>query len=155
MQHLGPAARKQRLREVRLQLAELRSRRARLEADAPALLALKAPVRSVIADVDAKTAVLVAERRHMRPGSTGWIDVTLRARLNQLGMVVQADVPHPPSVNAALKALLTQVVVDWPRGVLVPDWRHGGRSEVAVAMTRRRALSGKHRSHGPGMPAVS
>ena len=54
MQRLDPAARKQRMGEVRSQLAELRSRRTRLEADAPVLLALKAPVRSVIAEVDAK-----------------------------------------------------------------------------------------------------
>lgn len=154
MQRLDPAAWKLRLREVQLQLAELRSRRKGLETDAPTLLALKAPVRSVIADVDAKVASLVAERRRMRPGSTGWIDVTLRARLDQLGVVAQVDPPHPPSVNAALKSLLTQVVVDWPRGILVLDWRHGGRSEVAVAMTRRRAISDKHRSHDPGTSAA-
>ena len=155
MQRLDPTARKLRLGEVRSQLAELRSRRTRLEADAPALLALKAPVRSVIADVDAKMAALAAERRRLRPGSTGWIDVTLRARLDQLGVVARADPPHPPSINAVLKYLMTQVVVDWPRGVLVLKWRHGGRSEIAVAMTRRRALSDKHRSHDPGMPAAS
>ncbi len=154
MQRLDPAAWKLRLREVQLQLAELRSRRKGLETDAPTLLALKAPVRSVIADVDATVASLVAERRRMRPGSTGWIDVTLRARLDQLGVVAQVDPPHPPSVNAALKSLLTQVVVDWPRGILVLDWRHGGRSEVAVAMTRRRAISDKHRSHDPGTSAA-
>jgi hypothetical protein len=155
MQRLNPAARKRRLGEVRSQLAELRSRRTRLEADAPALLALKTPGRSVIAEVDARMAALAAERRRMRHGSTGWIDVLLRARLDQLGMAARADPPHPPSVNAALKSLLTQVVVDWPRGVLVLDWRHGGRSEVTGAMMRRRALSDKHRSHDPGTPAAS
>lgn len=155
MQRLNPAARKRRLGEVRSQLAELRSRRTRLEADAPALLALKTPGRSVIAEVDARMAALAAERRRMRHGSTGWIDVLLRARLDQLGMSARADPPHPPSVNAALKSLLTQVVVDWPRGVLVLDWRHGGRSEVTGAMMRRRALSDKHRSHDPGTPAAS
>ena len=155
MQRFDPAVRKLRLRELRSQLAELRSRRAGLEADAPALLALKAPARSVIMELDANMASLVAERRRMRPGSTGWIDVTLRARLDQLGRVAQADPPHPPLVNAALKSLLTQVVVDWRRGVLVLDWRHGGRGEVAVTMSRRRALSDKHQSNMPVTPAAS
>ncbi len=43
-------------------------------------------------------------------------------------------------------------MVDWPRGVLVLAWRHGGRSEVVVEMTRRRALSRKHQASVPFAP---
>lgn len=80
----------------------------------------------------------------MRPGTTGWLDVTLRARLDHLRGVALTEPLDPPVVNAALKSVLTQAVVDWPRSVLVFTWRHGGQSEVGVEMTRRRALSRKH-----------
>jgi hypothetical protein len=125
-------------------LAELRSRRMALEAEAPLLLALKARSLSIIADVEAEEQALVAERRRMRPGTTGWLDVTLRARLDHLRAVALIEPFNPPAVNAALKSVLAQIVVDWPRSVLVLTWRHGGRSEVGVEMTRRRALSRKH-----------
>lgn len=48
----------------------------------------------------------------MRPGVAGWRDVTLRARLDQLTPAAQADPLERPLVNAALKSLLAQVVVD-------------------------------------------
>jgi len=143
-QILDPAVKKQRLKQVRSRLAELRFRRMALEADAPLLLALKARSLSVIAEVEAEEQALVAERRRMRPGTAGWLDVTLRARLEQLRALALSEPLDPPLVNAALKSLLTQVVVDWPRSVLVLTWRHGGRSEIGVEMTRRRALSRKH-----------
>ncbi len=129
---------------MRSRLAELRSRRTALEADAPLLLALKGRSRSVIAEVEAEERALLAERRRMQPGSTGWLDVTLRTRLDHLRTVALTEPLDPPLVNAVLKSVLTQVVVDWPRSVLVFTWRHGGRSEIGVEMTRRRALSRKH-----------
>jgi len=143
-QILDPAARRQCLKQVRVRLAELRSRRMALEADAPLLLALKARSLSAIADVEAQEQALVEERRRMRPGKTGWLDVTLWARLDHLRAMALIEPLDPPTVNAALKSVLTQVVVDWPRSVLVLMWRHGGQSEVGVEMTRRRALSRKH-----------
>ena len=151
-QVLDPTARRQRLKQVRSRLAELRSRRMALEADAPLLLALKARSLSVIAEVEAEELALVEERRRMRRGATGWLDVTLRARLDHLRAVALMEPLDPPAVNAALKSVLTQVVVDWPRGVLLLAWRHGGRSEVAVEMTRRRALSRKHQAPVPFAP---
>ena len=148
-QVLDPAARWQRLKQVRSRLAELRARRVALEADALLLLALKARSLSVIAEVEAEERDLVEERRRMRPGTAGWLDVTLRARLDHLRAVALIEPLDPPAVNVALKSVLTQVVVDWPRGVLVLAWRHGGRSEVGVEMTRRRALSRKHQAPVP------
>lgn len=148
-QFLDPAARKQRLKQVRSRLAELRSRRVALEADAPLLVALKARSRSAIADVEAEEQALAEERRRMRPGTTGWLDVTLRARLDHLRAVALIEPLDPPAVNAALKSVLTEVVVDWPRSVLVFAWRHGGRSEIGVELTRRRALSRKHQAFLP------
>ena len=145
-QRLEPMPRKARLTEVRVRLAELRARRAELEAHAPALLTRKAPLLSLIVEVEAEEAALLVERRRMRPGTAGWLDVTLRARLDRLTSAAQADPLDRPLVNAALKSLLTQVVVDWPRSVLVLDWRHGGRCELPVEMTRRRALSRKHQA---------
>lgn len=148
-QFLDPAARGQRLKQVRARLAELRSRRMALEADAPLLLALKARSQSAIADVEAEEQALAEERRRLRPGTAGWLDVTLRARLDHLRAVALTEPLDPPVVNAALKSVLTEVVVDWPRSVLVFAWRHGGRSEIAVEMTRRRALSRKHQAAIP------
>jgi len=81
-QFLDPAARRQRLKQVRSRLAELRARRMALEADAPLLLALKARSLSVITDVEAEEQALLEERRRLRPGTAGWLDVTLRARLD-------------------------------------------------------------------------
>lgn len=149
VQILDPAARKQRLKQVRSRLAELRARRAALEANAPLLLALKARSQSAIADVEAEEQALLEERRRMRPGKAGWLDVTLRARLGHLQAMALIEPFDPPVVNAALKSVLTEVVVDWPRSVLVFAWRHGGRSEVGVELTRRRALSRKHQAFLP------
>lgn len=148
-QFLDPAAKKQRLKQVRSRLAELRSRRMALEANAPLLLALKARSASAIADVEAEEQALLEERRRMRPGKAGWLDVTLRARLDHLRAIALTEPLDPPAVNAALKSVLIQVAVDWPRGVLVLTWRHGGRSEIGVEMTRRRALSRKHQVFVP------
>ena len=148
-QFLDPAARRQRLKQVRSRLAELRARRMALEVDAPLLLALKARSLSVIADVEAEEQALAEERRRLRPGAAGWLDVTLRARLDHLRAMALIEPLDPPAVNAALKSVLTQVVVDWPRGVLVLTWRHGDRSEIGVEMTRRRALSRKHQVFVP------
>lgn len=148
-QFLDPAARRQRLKQVRSRLAELRSRRMALEADAPLLLALKARSASAIADMEAEEQALAEERRRLRPGTVGWLDVTLRARLDHLRAVALTEPLDPPVVNAALKSVLTEVVVDWPRSVLIFAWRHGGRSEIAVEMTRRRALSRKHQAFMP------
>ena len=151
-QVLDPAVRRQHLKQVRSRLAELRARRVALEADAPLLLAFKARSRSAIADVEAEEQALLEERRRTRPGKAGWLDVTLRARLDHLRAVALIEPLDPPVVNAALKSLLTEVVVDWPRGVLVLVWRHGGRSEIVVEMTRRRALSRKHQAPVPFTP---
>jgi len=148
-QFLDPTARRQRLKQVRSRLAELRSRRTALEADAPLLLALKARSQSAIADVEAEEQALAEERRRMRPGTAGWLDVTLRARLDHLRAMALVEPLSPPAVNAALKSVLTEVVVDWPRSVLVLGWRHGGRSEIGVEMIRRRALSRKHQVSPP------
>jgi len=148
-QFLDPTARRQRLKQVRSRLAELRSRRTALEADAPLLLALKARSQSAIADVEAEEQALAEERRRMRPGTAGWLDVTLRARLDHLRAMALVEPLNPPAVNAALKSVLTEVVVDWPRSVLVLGWRHGGRSEIGVEMIRRRALSRKHQVSPP------
>jgi len=81
--------------------------------------------------VEAEEQALLEERRCMRPGTTGWLDVTLRARLDHLRAMALIEPLDPPAVNTALKSVLTQVVVDWPRSVLVLTWRHGAAARSA------------------------
>ncbi len=102
-----------------------------VEREREANVLAKARSLSVIADVEAEEQALLEERRCMRPGTTGWLDVTLRARLDHLRAMALIEPLDPPAVNAALKSVLTQVVVDWPRSVLVLTWRHGAAARSA------------------------
>lgn len=146
-QLLDPAARKARLRDVRVRLAALRLRREALVADQPVLLALKIRVTTTLDELQAEETALTAEARRSRSkaGAGGWQDVTLRARLDCLRAAAGAEPVDVTSVNAALRTLLTDVVVDWPRNQVLLAWRHGGQSAVPVDMGRHRALSEKHK----------
>lgn len=55
---------------------------------------------------------------------------TLLAALN----VPSVDALDAPKVNAALRYLVSGVVVDWRAGAMVFQWRHGGTSRVTYAM---------------------
>ena len=66
-----------------------------LEAEAPLLLALNARSLSVIAEVEAEERALLAKQRRTRPGTPGWLDVTLRARLGHLRTVALTEPLDP------------------------------------------------------------
>lgn len=57
----------------------------------------------------------------------------LARRLLELEAALQADPLDRPKANAGLRSVLASVVVDYPRGALVFNWKHGGASEIAYA----------------------
>lgn len=54
----------------------------------------------------------------------------LAARLRALEEAATAAPLDPARVNAALRSVLRRVVIDYPTGNLVFDWKHGGESRL-------------------------
>jgi DNA invertase Pin-like site-specific DNA recombinase len=57
----------------------------------------------------------------------------LAQRLKALEVALTAEPLDRPLANVALRSVLTSVVVDFPNGILIFNWKHGGESSVTFA----------------------
>jgi len=122
--------RRRRLTSIAARLRALRLRRDALDEATPALRLMRTGTVTPLAALKAEKNALLAERRALKARVPRWQDAIVQARLDTLSAAAASPVMVPAKLNAALRALLTRVVVDWERNCLTLHWKHGGESNV-------------------------
>jgi len=146
--------RRRRLASIAARLRALRLRRDALDEAAPALRLMRTGTVTPLAALKAEKNALLAERRALKAPTPRWQDAIVQARLHTLSAAAQ-PVMDPAKLNAALRALLTRVVVDWERDCLTLHWKHGGESNVPYdpGALRQRCGPADNAARAPSLPA--
>lgn len=143
---LHPEARRLMLRTISGRLRTLRARQARETADRGTLCTLSRAGRTWAKDTAHEIDCILAERYRLRADRNYWQDATLNIKLEELRTAAVAQPRDLVRLNAALRALLVKVVVDWENERLILYWRHAGQSYVYIWIRR---LRGKTRNLTP------
>ena len=142
------------LKSITNRLAHLRSRMADESAAHPTLSRIARAGRSWVADTKGEMDQLTSERYRLRADRNYWTDATLKLKLESLGSAVAAQPRDLARINAALRALLTKVVIDWENARLILHWRHGGESTKEFWRKRQRGGSRNVTPVGGRKPAA-
>jgi hypothetical protein len=82
------------------------------------------------------------------------LELIARTMIDRKVALLQEAVEQQPldreRVNAGLRGLFSQVVIDYPRAELVFHWRHGGASELVYDMWAEGRLDGQPRKRVVG-----
>ena len=100
-----------------------------------------ASIEEAITEMEAEEAALSAAVED-RP--------LLSIKVAELTKETAKSVPDRAQVNALLRQMLKGVVVDYPRGKLVFQWKHGGENELTFAMPDRQPDEGPLRKPRKG-----
>jgi DNA invertase Pin-like site-specific DNA recombinase len=98
-----------------------------------------ATIAAKLKEAEALLAEQKREVEELRQRIADTAGPVVQRRLAELLALLEAHPLDRTRANAALRAVVSRIVVDQRRGVLVLEWKHGGESEVLFAFPRRRA----------------
>ena len=129
-------ARARLLADIGRRLHELKSERSKIEQDQDALRQVKSAVATNLNAIDIEARRLRGQRNQLYRGRVMVIDPAMGAKLAELAACSKAVPIDVARINAALRGLLTQVVVDYANTSLIFHWKHGGTSKLPYSETR-------------------
>ena len=138
-----------RLDHIRRRLHSLRKRLASVEQDRSINWQNGRLGRGTAEQIRSEMDVLFRERKSLRIDRPKWLYLTLQPRLARLREIALSDPLDRHGLNTQLKSLIDRIVVDWPRGQLVVQWKHGGESRIPVLIQPLRTVCNPRRSDRP------
>lgn len=84
-------------------------------------------------EVEQNLTELEATRSDLGQKITSGSSPVLIKRLGELESILTAEPLDRPKANALLRSMLSSVVVDYPSGELIFNWKHGGQSSINYA----------------------
>ncbi|RQZ94330.1 recombinase family protein [Burkholderia cenocepacia] len=94
-----------------------------------------------VRDLEVSLEALQSERDSLADQLVSANGPLLAKRVDDLRVTLETDPMDRAKANAALRLLLSSVTVDYGRGKLRLEWKHGGETEVVYAMPLERKVN--------------